>query len=215
MSPIVEIRDVRKKFMGTPVLDGISLTIEIGDRIAMLGPNGAGKTTLVRSMLGFYHLDEGEIRVLGREPIRERVEVLKHIGFIPQLPPPVKLSIDELLMYIERSSGVAREAVIAQAAQMDLDLKKNASKPFFKLSGGMKQKLLIAIALARRSRLFVFDEPTASLDPKARELFYRLLTELDYDYTAIYITHRMEELEGLINRKIYMELGKVVDDEAI
>jgi len=215
LSPIVEIRDVRKKFMGTPVLDGISLTIEIGDRIAMLGPNGAGKTTLVRSMLGFYHLDEGEIRVLGREPIRERVEVLKHIGFIPQLPPPVKLSIDELLMYIERSSGVAREAVIAQAAQMDLDLKKNASKPFFKLSGGMKQKLLIAIALARRSRLFVFDEPTASLDPKARELFYRLLTELDYDYTAIYITHRMEELEGLINRKIYMELGKVVDDEAI
>ena len=215
MSPIVEISNVRKKFLGTPVLDGVTLQIEAGDRIAMLGPNGAGKTTLVRSMLGFYHLDAGKIRVLGRDPVRERVEVLKAIGFIPQLPPPVKLSIDELLMYVERSSGVTAAAVVAQAGRMDLDLKAHASKPFFKLSGGMKQKLLIAIALARRSRLFVFDEPTASLDPKARELFYRLLTELDYDYSAIYITHRLEELEGLVNRKVYMELGKVVEDEPI
>ncbi|ADV45772.1 ABC transporter ATP-binding protein [Nitratifractor salsuginis] len=215
MSPLIEIRNARKKFMGTPVLDGITLSIEAGERIAMLGPNGAGKTTLVRSMLGFYHLDEGEIRVMGKDPIRDRVEVLRHIGFIPQLPPPVKLSLDELLMYIERSTGTPKGAVIAQAERMALDVKQHASKPFFKLSGGMKQKLLIAIALARRSRLFVFDEPTASLDPKARELFYRLLSDLDYDYSAIYITHRLEELEGLINRKIYMELGKVVEDEPI
>jgi ABC-2 type transport system ATP-binding protein len=79
----------------------------------------------------------------------------------------------------------------------------------------MKQKMLIAIALARRSALFIFDEPTASLDPKARKLFYDLLSSLDYDYSAIYITHRLEELEGLINREIYMELGRVVSDEKI
>ncbi len=215
MSVVVEIDNARKKFMGSLVLDGITLNIKSADRIAMLGPNGAGKTTLVRSILGFYHLDEGKISVMGKDPIQERVEVLQDIGFIPQLPPPVKLSLDELLIYIQRSTGTPKEAIIAQAKRMELDVKQHASKPFFKLSGGMKQKLLIAIALARRSRLFIFDEPTASLDPKARELFYRLLMELDYDYSAIFITHRLEELEGLINRKIYMELGRVVEDEAI
>ncbi|WP_456431535.1 ABC transporter ATP-binding protein [Nitratifractor sp.] len=215
MSALVEIRDVRKRFQKTPVLDGITLEIRAGDRIAMLGPNGAGKTTLVRSILGFYHLDGGSIRVLGKDPVRQRVEVLASVAFIPQLPPPVKLSIRELLQYVERSSGVPAAAVAAEAGRMDLDLESHASKAFFKLSGGMKQKLLIAIALARRSRLFVFDEPTASLDPKARELFYRLLSELDYDYSAIYVTHRLEELEGLVNRKVYMELGKVVEDEPL
>ncbi len=215
MSPVIKIQNVSKRFLGSLVLNDISLSIEAGDRIAMLGANGAGKTTLVRSILGFYHLDSGDIEILGKNPIKERVEVLKDVAFIPQLPPPVKLSIDELLSYVERSSGVSSQNIITQAKRMDLDLKANINKPFFKLSGGMKQKLLIAIALARRSKIFIFDEPTASLDPKARELFYKLLSELDYDYLAIYITHRLEELEGLINRKIYMELGKVVEDEPI
>jgi ABC-2 type transport system ATP-binding protein len=79
----------------------------------------------------------------------------------------------------------------------------------------MKQKLLIAIALAKRSKLLIFDEPTTSLDPKARESFYNLLKGLDYEYSALYITHRIEELEGLLNRKIYMELGEIVEDEQI
>ena len=79
----------------------------------------------------------------------------------------------------------------------------------------MKQKLLIAIALARKSTLFVFDEPTANLDPKAREHFYKLLRSIDYPHSTIFITHRLEEIETLANRKIYMDLGKIVEDEAI
>lgn len=214
-STIVEARQVRKRFMGASVLDDVTLSIESGDRVAMMGPNGAGKTTLVRCMLGFYHVDGGSIRVVGRDPILQRVEVLREVGFIPQLPPPVKLTVAELLRFVERSTGTAAEAIVAKAAEMELEIGRHREKPFFKLSGGMKQKLLIAIALARRSRLLVFDEPTASLDPRAREHFYRLLSELDYEHAAIYITHRAEELEGLVNRHIYMDLGKVVDDERV
>ena len=98
---------------------------------------------------------------------------------------------------------------------MELDISKNITKPFFKLSGGMKQKLLIAIALAKRSDILIFDEPTANLDPKARERFYALLSELPKEVSTIFITHRIEEVEGLINRKIYMDLGKVVEDERL
>jgi ABC-2 type transport system ATP-binding protein len=212
-SPVlVEAERVRKTFMGTTVLDDVSLRIATGDRVAMMGPNGAGKTTLVRCMLGFYHVDAGRIRVAGYDPARERVSVLGEVGFIPQLPPPIKLTVSELLTFVERSTGTSAARIREQAASMELDLERHESKPFFKLSGGMKQKLLIAIALARKSRLLVFDEPTASLDPKARERFYRLLEGIDHDYAAIYITHRAEELEGLVNRHIYMDLGKVVED---
>ena len=212
---IVDVQTVRKSFMGATVLDNVTLQIAEGDRVAMMGPNGAGKTTLVRCMLGFYHVDSGRISVAGFDPSRQRVDVLKEVGFIPQLPPPVKLTVGELLTFVERSTGTAISRIREQASAMDLDLRRHQNKPFFKLSGGMKQKLLIAIALARRSRLLVFDEPTASLDPKAREHFYRLLEEIGHDYAAIYITHRAEELEGLVNRHIYMDLGKVVEDERI
>ena len=215
MAPIVEAKHVTKTFMGAKVLDDVSLEIELGDRIAMMGPNGAGKTTFVRSILGFYHIDGGSIRVGGHDPIKARTEVLKQISFIPQLPPPVKLSIAEMLTYIERSTGTPKEAIVQQSEAMELDVGNHMGKPFFKLSGGMKQKLLIAIALARRSRLLVFDEPTANLDPKAREHFYRLLSAIDYDYSTIFIPHRVEEIEGLANRKVYMDLGKVVEDEPI
>ncbi|WP_353662077.1 ABC transporter ATP-binding protein [Hydrogenimonas sp. SS33] len=215
MPVLVEAKKVSKRFMGAKVLDGVTLQIGLGDKVAMMGPNGAGKTTLVRCMLGFYHIDEGTLQVEGHDPVRERTKVLREVSFIPQLPPPVKLSVSELLTYVERSTGTHREKIAREADAMELDIQKNMHKPFFKLSGGMKQKLLIAIALARRSRLFVFDEPTANLDPKAREHFYRLLEGIDYDHSTIFITHRIEEVEGLANRKIYMDLGKVVEDERI
>jgi len=212
---LVEAKKVSKTFMGNSVLDNIDLSIRKGDRIAMMGPNGAGKTTFVRAMLGFYHIDSGAIRVNGYDPVKERVEVLRQISFIPQLPPPVKLSIEELLKYAERSSGVVKAKVYKESSKMDLDLEAHLSKPFFKLSGGMKQKLLIAIALSKESNLLVFDEPTANLDPKGREKFYDLLQQIDSDCSTLFITHRLDEIEGLVNRKVYMDLGKVVEDEEV
>ena len=212
---LVVAKGVSKKFMGTSVLDNVTVTINKGDRIAMMGPNGAGKTTLVRAMLGFYHIDSGNITVNGFDPVKNRVDVLKDISFIPQLPPPVKLSIEELIMYVGRSSGISKEKIFEESGKMDLDLKAHTSKPFFKLSGGMKQKLLIAIALSKKSDLLIFDEPTANLDPKGRENFYHLLAEIDPACSTLFITHRLDEIEGLVNRKIYMDLGKVAEDEAI
>ncbi len=212
---IIEAKTIAKKFMGEYVLDHIDLNINSGDRVALMGPNGAGKTTLVRAILGFYHLDSGEMRVFGKDPIKSRVEVLNSISFIPQLPPPIKLSIEELLIYVSKSSNTPKESIFKEAKRMELDLKANLSKPFFKLSGGMKQKLLIAIALSKKSDLLIFDEPTANLDPKGREQFYELLSEIDKSCSTIYITHRLDEIEPLVNRKIYMELGKIVEDERL
>ena len=212
---MIVIKEATKRFLDTNVLDHITLTIQNGDKIALMGPNGAGKTTLVRSILGFYHLDSGSIEVDGFNPVKNRVEVLKRTSFIPQTPPPIKLNLNELMEYVCTSSKVEKKAIEQEAKRMDLHIQKHLAKPFFKLSGGMKQKMLIAIALAKRSNLLIFDEPTANLDPKAREKFYNLLQELPKETTTIYVTHRIEEVEPLINRKIYMDLGKVVEDERV
>ncbi len=212
---LVNVKNVYKKFLGEYVLNDVSLDIDYGDRIAMMGPNGAGKTTLIRAILGFYHIDKGEIKVSGFDPVKERVKVLQNISFIPQLPPPIKISLEEMISFIVKSSGVSKELIFEESARMDLDLKSNLHKQFFKLSGGMKQKLLIAIALSKKSSLLVFDEPTANLDPKGRDNFYHLLEDLDEKCSTLFITHRLDEIEELVNRKIYMDLGKIVEDEKI
>jgi ABC-2 type transport system ATP-binding protein len=212
---MIEVNNLTKKFGSTISLDHVKVTFNQNDSIALMGANGAGKTTLIRSILGYYHPDSGSVLVKGLDPIKERQEVLKHIAFVPQLPPPIKLSIDELIRYIEVSTNVKRKDILSLTREMKLDLQSNIHKSFFKLSGGMKQKLLIAIALAQESEIIIFDEPTANLDPKARDDFYRLLEGKGTNRVMLFVTHRLEEVKDLVNREIYMDLGKVVSDEKI
>jgi ABC-2 type transport system ATP-binding protein len=79
----------------------------------------------------------------------------------------------------------------------------------------MKQKLLIAISLAKQNDIVIYDEPTANLDPKARDDFYRLLDGKQENKVLLFVTHRLEEVKDLVNREVYMDLGKVVSDEKI
>ena len=210
---MIEIKNLSKKFEKTLSLDNVNLEFVKGDAVALMGANGAGKTTLIRSILGYYHPSSGSVTVHGLDPIKERTEVLKHISFVPQLPPPIKLSLGELIYYVCQSSGVDEKKIYHYAQRMKLDIKVNLGKSFFKLSGGMKQKLLIAISLAKESEIVIYDEPTANLDPKARDDFYALLQESKNEKLSLFVTHRIEEVESIVNRQIYMDLGKVVSDE--
>ena len=89
------------------------------------------------------------------------------------------------------------------------------NKSFFKLSGGMKQKMLIAISLAKKSNIIIYDEPTANLDPKARDDFYRLLKQNEDDKILLFVTHRLDEVKDIVNRQVYMDLGKIISDEKV
>jgi len=210
---MIQIKNLTKKFENTLSLDAVNLTLTKGDAIALMGANGAGKTTLIRSILGYYHPNSGSVHVKGLDPIKQRTEVLQHISFVPQLPPPIKLSLSELIFYVCKSSCVDKKLIYYYADKMKLDIKLNSSKSFFKLSGGMKQKLLIAISLAKESEIVIYDEPTANLDPKARDDFYALIQKSSKEKLALFVTHRVEEVQSIVNRQIYMDLGKVVSDE--
>ena len=212
---MIKINNLTKKFGSHVSLDAINCEFNKNESIALMGANGAGKTTLIRSILGYYHPDNGQVFINGLNPIKDRVKVLKDISFVPQLPPPIKLSINELMQYISISTDVDRDLIMHYANEMKLDIKSNLNKSFFKLSGGMKQKLLIAISLAKKSDIIIYDEPTANLDPKARDDFYRLLKQNEDEKVLLFVTHRLEEVKDLVNRQIYMDLGKIVSDDKI
>ena len=212
---MIKVSNLTKKFGAHVSLDSVSCEFKKNESIALMGANGAGKTTLIRSILGYYHPNEGEVLIDGLNPIKHRVEVLKNISFVPQLPPPIKLSISELMHYISVSADVDKELIAHYANEMKLDISANLNKSFFKLSGGMKQKMLIAISLAKKSDIIIYDEPTANLDPLARDDFYRLLKQNEQEKVLLFVTHRLEEVKDLVNRQIYMDLGKIISDEKV
>jgi len=212
---MIEVSNLTKKFASHISLDNVSVEFNKNDHVALMGPNGAGKTTLIRSIMGYYHPNSGEVLINGLNPIKNRIDVLDAISFVPQLPPPIKLNLDELMKYIQSSSNVEKDLIMHYANEMKLDIKSNLNKSFFKLSGGMKQKMLIAISLAKKSDIIIYDEPTANLDPKARDDFYRLLEENEKEKISLFVTHRLDEVKDIVNRQIYMDLGKIISDERI
>ena len=212
---MIKIKNLTKKFGKTPVLDSINLTIKRGDRIALIGQNGAGKTTLIRIILGQYFFD-GELAVFNKNPRHHRVEILDRIGFVPQLPPPIQMNVGELVTFsaaISRKSSI--DDIYQKAAELGLDIGKNVKKPFQKLSGGMKQKLLIALALAGQPDILIMDEPAANLDPKGRQAFFLQLIQSLEKTTMLLSSHRVDEIINLINRIVEMDYGRVVQDEQI
>ena len=212
---MIIIKNLTKTFGVQNSLDNISLELNKGDSVKIKGQNGAGKTTLIRSILGQYIPSSGTIEVAGNNPFKNRVDTISKVGFVPQLPPPIKLTVEELINFAIHSSNISKKSVVELCLKMDLDLNEHMKKVFFKLSGGMKQKLLIAIAIAKNPEIFIFDEPTANLDPKGRENFYEIMKEYNKNRLIIFISHRIEEVLNLVNRKIELDLGKVILDEKI
>lgn len=211
---MIRFQNVAKTFRRARVLDGISLEIGIGERVALIGSNGAGKTTLIRCLLGEYTHD-GEVSIAGLDPRTHRTAVLGSIGFVPQLPPPLKMPVGQLIDFSASLCGTDPQHIHALAKRLGLDVDAVLSRQFVRLSGGMKQKLLIAIALGRSARVLVMDEPAANLDPEARKIFFELLAERQDEATMIISSHRLNEVSTLVNRVIELDLGKVVLDDRV
>ena len=212
---MIEIKNVSKKFADQFVLKDIDLNILDGEQVLFVGQNGAGKSSLMRTILGEYIPTSGSVAIDGFDSFKQRSRALRGISFVPQTPPPLKLSLNELIYFAERTADASRADIVKFCGEMELDLSSNLNKPFHKLSGGMKQKFLIALAFGRASKAMIFDEPTANLDPSAREHFKTLLRKYAKDKSLIFISHRLDEVEGLVKRMICMDLGRIVDDKNI
>ncbi len=211
---MIHIHNLHKRLGRRDVLQGLNLEITRGQRVALIGSNGAGKTTLIRCLLGEY-TREGDISLVGRDPRRFRTEVLRHVGFVPQLPPPLKMPVGQLIRYVASVCGADSTQIVDVAARLGFDAERFRHHPFVRLSGGQKQKLLIATALGRDADLLILDEPAANLDPEARSTFFELLAERQRDAVMLISSHRLDEVAALVNRVVELDQGKIVLDDRV
>lgn len=211
---LIAVNQITKSFKKTTVIENLSHQFTAGERIALVGQNGAGKTTLIRCILGLYKY-EGSIEVLGMDPRKQREIILQNIGFVPQIPPPIKMTVSEMLDFFGKLTNTDKNKFIEISENLGLDVIANLNKPFMKLSGGMKQKLLVSFALGRNPKILLLDEPAANLDPKARTILFDYLHKFNKDALMIISSHRIDEVEGLVNRLIEMDMGKIVVNEEV
>lgn len=208
---MIRIRQVSKRFGKVTALDEVELTISAGERVALIGTNGSGKTTLLRAMCGLLRV-EGRVELYGRDVAKEPAQALAKLAYVPQVAPPLDAPVKELVRSICTLRACAPAEVKALAAKLGLDLEAVLNTRVRDLSGGMKQKLLAALALAAHAPLLVCDEPTANLDAAARAAFFAEVDARPPEAILILCSHRLEEVRPYVHRVIEMKDGKVLRD---
>ncbi len=204
---MIRIHQLRKRFGGTLAVDAVSLDIAAGDSVALWGVNGAGKTTLIRCVLGLLAF-EGDISIAGCDVRREGKQARMLIGYVPQeLGFYDDLQVAEAVIFFARLKRVSirsTERVLA-----DVGLLEHSRKRIRELSGGMKQRLALAIAMLGDPPVLVLDEVTASLDAYGRTEFVHLLSRLSgAGRTMVFASHRVEEIAALAKRVVVLDRGK-------
>jgi len=205
---MIEVEHLTKRYGQRTVLDDVSFSIAPGQSVALWGPNGAGKTTIVRCLLGLSRF-EGRIAVGGKDVVRDGKAVRRSIGHVPQeLAFYEDLTVDETVSFSSELRGVPearRKEVLALAG-----LEAEGAKRVGALSGGMKQRLALSVALLDDPAILILDEPTSNLDIGARERVVELLESLrSPDRILLLTSHRLEEVGMLVQRVISLEDGRV------
>lgn len=211
---MLSINSLVKVYPGpVAALQGVTLDVPKG-MFGLLGPNGAGKTTFMRILAGVLEPTSGTVTLDGADVLADPAALRASLGYLPQdfgfFP---HLSGQRMLEYLLKLKGVDAAGGVSRLASELLErvnLASAASRKVKDYSGGMRQRLGIAQAIAGNPRLIIVDEPTAGLDPEERLRFYRILSELAQDRTVILSTHIVEDVAVLCPRFAIIRRGKVV-----
>ena len=215
---MLEIRNLVKVYPGpVAALQGVSLEASRG-MLGLLGPNGAGKTTLMRIVAGLLEPTSGSVLLDGEDVtgdprrIRRQLGYLpQHFGFYPHLTGAAMLRFLLVLKGVKAPRGLKH---LAAELLERVNLQDASKRKVGTYSGGMRQRLGIAQALAGNPRIVVVDEPTAGLDPEERLRFYRLLAEMAEDRLVLLSTHIVEDISVLCPRVAVLTGGRILADTA-
>src|SRR6478752_2182304 len=190
-------------------VDSLSLTVERATITAVLGPNGAGKTTTLETCEGYRKPQQGSVRVLGLDPVRDRSDLLPRIGVMLQGQGAWSgVRAMEMLRHVARLHAHPLDIHMLSDR---LGLDECGRTPYRRLSGGQQQRLGLAMALVGRPEIVFVDEPTAGMDPAARRTTWELLGELRGDgVTVVLTTHYMEEAERLADQVHIIDHGRLI-----
>lgn len=206
---LIEVSELRKAYAGRVVVDGVSFSVERGEIFGVLGTNGAGKTTTVECLQGLRSPDSGTISVLGLDPARDAAELRRRVGTqLQDARLPEKLRVREALALF--ASFYPNPAdTDGLLTQLGLDTHRDIA--FGKLSGGLRQRLSIALALVGNPEVAILDELTTGLDPHARQETWQLVENVRASgVTIVLVTHFMDEAQRLCDRLVLLDQGRVV-----
>ena len=200
-APLAEIRAIGKRFKDTIAVDGVTLSVSVGEIVGLVGANGAGKTTLIRLLLGLVVPDDGEVALFGQAPARF---TRRRIGYMPQsLGLYEDLTVSENLRFTARVFGI-------ESPPLADDLTAHADTLIADLPLGLRRRVAFVAALSHSPELLVLDEPTSGVGPLGRaDLWDTIHDAVDKGTGALVTTHHMDEAEQC-DRLVFMSAGRAV-----
>lgn len=209
---MISVTGLTKKFAHLTAVNQLSFMVQPGEVVALWGANGAGKTTALHCLLGLLPF-EGEISIHGMNIRQQGKQTRALVGFVPQtLSFHDDMTVAETITFYARLKKVP-EGTDVSSLLVQLDLTEHLQKPVKTLSGGLKQRLALALALLNDPPILILDEPTANLDIRAREDFLLLLHKLkEQGKTMVFSSHRLEEITAVADRVLLLESGRLIVD---
>ena len=209
--PILECRELSKRFGKTVALDNVNLSLEPGRVIGLLGPNGSGKTTLIKLANGLLTPSEGEILIDGKTPGPESKAIVSYLSdkeYLPEWMNARQLMDFFADFYADFDRAKADEMCRALGLERSMRIKT--------LSKGTCEKMQLMLVMSRRARLYLLDEPIAGVDPAAREFIMRtILTNYSEDGSVLISTHLILDVEQVLDEAVFLRQGSVVLHESV
>ncbi|WNM63316.1 ABC transporter ATP-binding protein [Candidatus Nitrospira neomarina] len=212
-SPVVEVRNLTKRFQGFTAVDNISFDIKKGEILGLLGPNGAGKTTTIHMLLGLITPTVGTIHMFGLDLATHRETILKQVNFSSTyISMPFSLTVEENLKVIARLYELKHIQQRIDDIVKKLEMEDIRHRLTRKLSSGQMSRLTLAKAIMTEPKVLFLDEPTASLDPDIVNKIKSFLKEYQRSegLSILYTSHNMREMEEMSDRIIFLQRGKIV-----
>jgi ABC-type multidrug transport system ATPase subunit len=207
---MIETEGLRLCLGGQTILAGIDLVVEAGESVALVGPNGSGKTSVLRCLLGLVPFS-GRARVGGYDVLGQAVEARSQMAYIPQKPAFGAANVREVVAFsaaVRRADPARIDRVLEEVGLGGPALARRAART---LSGGMQERLSLALALLSSAPVMLLDEPTASLDREGQAAFVETARALRNDgRTLLLALHRSDEIAALADRVLCLEGGRVI-----
>lgn len=209
-TPILEVKDLTKRFGKFTALDGVNLTLNRGEVFGYIGPNGAGKTTTINVLLGILKANSGSAEVFGKDAWNDAVEIHKRLAYVPGdvnlWPNLTGGEVIDLFTSLHGKTDSARKKKLLDMFELD------PSKKCRTYSKGNRQKVALAAAFAGDYDLFILDEPTSGLDPLMEQVFQECVAEQKRDGKTILLSsHILSEVERLCDRVSIIREGKIME----
>lgn len=209
--PILEIKNLIKKYHTKNVIDNISLNVDSGKIVGLLGPNGSGKTTLIKLFAGLLTATSGDILIDNKEI---GIETKAIVSFLPDRPYFANwMKVHDILAFF---ADFYRDFSMKKAMEMLKLLNIGVNDRIKTMSKGTKEKLNLVLVMSRAARLYLLDEPIAGVDPAARDYILRtIISNYSEDSSVIITTHHIADVEKILDDVIFLNEGKIELNSAV